>query len=79
MKLNEVAIAPKDLEQLDLIYRLIGKREEGLAFEPAAIPVARMGELIDGYGHYLKATEAAKEAFEDLASLADRLYSEAMA
>ncbi len=77
MHVADLNLPEATVKRLDHIYRMVGRRDCGLNFDPAAVPVFVMAPLVGDYIEYLKESgaseadlKAANEIFDQLCEVA---------
>lgn len=70
----DLGLNQEEMEQCKHAYRMIGKRDYGIDFDPALVPAAVQAILVNGLIEYLHESEGSKDEIATYTRLLDRLW-----
>lgn len=73
MNVADLNLPAAAIKQLENVYRLVGLRDYGIAFDAAAVPVIAMTQLVGDFLEYLKDVGASKPEQEAHTALFSQL------
>lgn len=63
---------PAEVSRLEMIYRLVGKRNAGIKFDACVVPMFIMTPLIGDFAEYLAEIEASQQERQEAVALFEK-------